>query len=182
MKTNSILLAAGFIALASMPVAAEDAIYLHTHKGTTLQALNKDTNFGSPATYNQYNRYRRNVDLQLSAAGVEVPQKLTLERRAVANFYVRNTSDLDLFLVIGDDRAIAETVQLISTSKSEAEKDFHVTLIKAGQVAQLAWRFDTFATPQVKMAVVNPSGRLADKALTVNVGPIEDRNYRMTGH
>ena len=38
MKTNTILLWVGLMALTATPVQAEDAMYLHTHKGTQAQA------------------------------------------------------------------------------------------------------------------------------------------------
>lgn len=181
MKTNTILLWVGLMALTATPVQAEDAMYLHTHKGTQAQAQNTDTNFGSPAEYNSYNRYRRNYEILVSADGVDSPGKLTVERRAVANFEVRNTSDKELVLLIGDDRAIAESTQLIAAAGNAATLDFHARQLLPGQILQFGWRFDTYATQQVKFAVVTSDGKPAQKALSIQVGPLEDRNYRMAG-
>ncbi|MFO1386824.1 MAG: hypothetical protein U1F55_11765 [Chitinivorax sp.] len=181
MNTNTILLWAGLMALTATPAQAEDAMYLHTHKGTQAQAQNTDTNFGSPAEYNSYNRYRRNYEILLSANGVDSPGKLTVERRAVANFEARNTSDKELVLLIGDDRAIAESTQLIAAGGNAAALDFHARKLQPGQILQFGWRFDTYATQQVKFAVITTDGKPATKTLTIQVGPLEDRNYRMAG-
>lgn len=169
------------LALLAIPASAGENMYLHTHKGTDAQAQNTDTNFGSPAEYNRYNRYRRNYEVLLSASGVDSPGKLTVERRAVANFEARNTSDKELVLLIGDDRAIAESTQLIATGGNASALDFHARKLQPGQTLQFGWRFDTYATQQVKFAVVTMDGKPAAKTLTIQVGPLEDRNYRMAG-
>lgn len=181
MRTNSMWISVCLIGLVSMSAQAEESKYLHTHKGTQAQAQNTDTNFGSPAEYNSYNRYRRNYEILLSANGVDSPGKLTVERRAVANFEVRNTSDKELVLLIGDDRAIAESTQQIATGGNATALDFHARKLLPGQTLQFGWRFDTYATQQVKFAVVATDGKPAQKALSIQVGPLEDRNYRMAG-
>ena len=56
MRTNSMWISVCLIGLLSMSAQAEESKYLHTHKGTKTQAQNTDTNFGSPAEYNIYNR------------------------------------------------------------------------------------------------------------------------------
>ena len=147
MKTNTILLWVGLMALTATPGQAEDAMYLHTHKGTKAQAQNTDTNFGSPAEYNSYNRYRRNYEILLSADGVDSPGKLTVERRAVANFEVRNTSDKELVLLIGDDRAIAESTQLIAAGGNAAALDFHARHLLPRHTLPSVCRFAPFPPP-----------------------------------
>lgn len=179
---NEFSLAVGiFLGLSFLPAFAGGDIYLHTHKGTEAQARNTDTTFGSPAEYDRYNRYRRQYEIQLSANGVDMPQKLTIAHRAIANFDVRNASDQELTLLIGDDRAIAEFIQLSASGGSASLRDFHTRKIRAGQSLQFAWRFDTFATQKVKFVVIGSDGKPADKVLNIRVGPLEDRNYRLEG-
>ena len=181
MKLSFNVMAGLLLGLLATPASAGENMYLHTHKGTDAQAQNTDTNFGSPAEYNRYNRYRRNYEILLSGNGVDSPGKLTVERRAVANFEVRNGADKELVLLIGDDRAIAEGTQLIASGGNAAALDFHTRKLQPGQTLQFGWRFDTYATQQVKFAVVGMDGTPAEKALTIQVGPLEDRNYRMAG-
>lgn len=181
MKTKLGLVVCLLFGLGALPALAGGDLYLHTHKGTEAQARNTDTNFGSPAKYDRHNRYRRLYEIQLSASGVDTPQKLTVYRRAVANFDVRNVSDQDLTLLIGDDRAIAEFIQLIASSGSDSLPEFHARKVPAGQTLQFAWRFDTFATQKVKFVVIGNGGKPADKVLNIQVGPLEDRNYRFEG-
>jgi hypothetical protein len=181
MKTNSMWISVCLIALVSISAQAEESKYLHIHKGTQAQAQNTDTNYGSPAEYNRHNRYRRHYEILLSANGVDSPGKLTVERRAVANFEVRNTADQELVLLIGDDRAIAESTQLIAAGGNAPALDFHARKLQPGQTLQFGWRFDTYATQQVKFAIVTMDGKPATKTLTIQVGPLEDRNYRMAG-
>jgi hypothetical protein len=92
MNTNTILLWAGLMALTATPAQAEDAMYLHTHKGTQAQAQNTDTNFGSPAEYNSYNRYRRNYEILLSANGVDSPLDLDTKNINLKNINVSEHS------------------------------------------------------------------------------------------
>ncbi len=181
MKTRILLISACLFGLVATLVQAEPIMYSHSHEGTPAQALNSDTRFGSPARYERANHYRRNVEVRLSEAGIDAPQKLSVMRRSVANFVVRNQAQNDLFLVIGDDKAIAESARMIAVASAEVEKDFHVTRIKAGDSVQLAWRFDTYAMPGVKLVAIDGAGRLAEKMLTVRVGPLEDRNAALAG-
>lgn len=177
MHSKSLLLATLLPLIASMPTLAQDTRYLHTHQGTVAQAQNQDTNFGSPAVYKRNHHARQNVELVLTASGVALPQSVSVERRTVVNFDIRNSSPQDLLLVIGDDRAIAETQQRLSSAPEQPAADFHAIRIEAGQAAQLAWRFDTFATSLVKLAVIDRHGQLAPRVLTVKVGPRELRNH-----
>lgn len=156
-------------------------LYVHSHKGTPAQAQNQDTNFGSPASYDRGNIYRHNYQLQLSANGVDLPKKLSVEKRAVANFDVHNNSDKDLVLVIGDDKAIREMAELFAANKSDQPFNFHSIQVKAGESTQFAWRFDTYATRQVKISAMDTQGHQSVKVLTVNVGPREDRNAQLAG-
>jgi hypothetical protein len=181
MKLSFNVMASLLLGLLAIPASAGESMYLHTHKGTDAQVQNTDTNFGSPTEYNRYNRYRRDYEILLSANGVDSPGKLTVERRAVANFEVRNTSDKELVLLIGDDRAIAESTQLIAAGGNAAALDFHARKLLPGQTLQFGWRFDTYATQKVKFAVVTMDGKPVAKTLTIQVGPLEDRNYRMAG-
>lgn len=176
------LISGCLLGLASAAVWAEQDMYLHTHKGTPAQAKNQDTNFGSPADYDRSNNYRGNYELQLSAAGVDAPKKLTLEHRAVANFDVHNNSDKDALLVIGDDKATREIAEMLAAGKSSEALSFHTYPIKAGQTAQLAWNFDTYRTRKVKFSSMDSAGHIAAKVLTVNVGPREDKNAQFAGH
>jgi hypothetical protein len=71
---------------------------------------------------------------------------------------------------------------LLAIPVSAGEKmDFHARKLLPGQTLPFGWRFDTYATQQVKFAVVTMDGKPAQKALTIQVGPLEDRNYRMAG-
>jgi hypothetical protein len=180
-KTKRYLLIGFVFSLCALPAWAGGDRYLHTHKGTEAQARNTDTNFGSPADYDKDNHYRKKYEIRLSGSGVDTPQKLTVSRRAIANFDVRNVSDQDLTLLIGDDRAIAEFIQLLASGGSDSLADFHTRKLPAGQTLQFAWRFDTFATQKVKFVVVGSDGKPADKVLNIQVGPLEDRNYRLEG-
>lgn len=182
MKMNAIVISGCLFGLVSSLVMAGNDKYVHTHKGTPAQAQNKDTNFGSPADYDRNNRYRDNYELELSAAGVAIPKKLSVKQRAVANFDIRNASDKDLVLVVGDDKAIKEMADLFAAGKSDEPFNFHSIQIKAGQTSQMAWNFDTYATRQVKFSVMDMKGKLATKVLTINVGPLVDRNAQFAGH
>ena len=181
MSRKLMLISGLLLSLAASGVYAGKDLYLHSHKGTPAQAQNQDTNFGSPASYDRGNLYRHNYQLQLSAAGVDLPKKLSVEKRAVANFDVRNNADKDLVLVIGDDKAIKEMAELFAAGKTEQPFNFHTIQVKAGESAQFAWRFDTYATRQVKLSVMDNQGHLAAKVLKVNVGPREDRNAQLAG-
>lgn len=175
------LICSVLLGIAASSAQAGKDLYVHSHKGTPAQAQNQDTNFGSPATYDRGNLYRSNYQLQLSTAGVDLPKKLSVEKRAVANFEVRNVADKDLVLVIGDDKAIKEMAELFAAGLSDLPFNFHTIQVKAGQSAQFAWRFDTYATRQVKFGVMDNQGRPAGKMLKVNVGPREDRNAQLAG-
>ena len=181
MKTQILLISACLFGLVCTSLQTEPLMYLHSHSGTQAQAQNSDTRFGSPARYQRANHYRRNYEIRLSEVGIDTPQKLSVMRRSVANFVVRNQAQNDMFLVIGDDQAIAETARMIAEARPDVAADFHVTRLKAGDSAQLAWRFDTYATPTVKLVVLDALGRRAEKALTVRVGPLEDRNAALAG-
>ena len=181
MKTQMLLISACLFGLVSTSLQAEPLMYLHSHEGSQAQAQNSDTRFGSPARYERANHYRRNHEIRLSGSGIDAPQKLSVMRRSVVNFVVRNQAQNDMFLVIGDDQAIAETARMIAEARPEVAADFHVTRLKAGDFAQLAWRFDTYATPRVRLVAIDAAGRLAEKMLTVHVGPLEDRNATLAG-
>lgn len=167
--------------LLALPAFAADSAYPHSHDGSPAQLQNRDTRFGSPAHYQRGNLYRRNLGLQISAAGIDTPQALTLPQRAVTNFDIRSGSEQDFLLVLGDDACISAVAALVASKGPAAALDFHVWQIKAGEVAQIAWRFDTYATRQVKLAVIDASGRISGKTLLINLGPLQQRNAHLAG-
>ena len=69
------------------------------------------------------------------------------ERRA-GQFRGSQHADKELVLLIGDDRAIAESTQLIAAGGNAPALDFHARKLQPGQTLQFGWRFDTYATQQ----------------------------------
>ena len=178
MLRPSILLSCLLLAL---PAFAADVAYPHSHDGAPAQLQNRDTRFGSPAHYQRGNLYRRNLEVRISGAGIETPQTLALPQRSVANFDIRNGGEQDLLLVLGDDACISAVATLVASKGAAAALDFHVWQIKASEVAQFAWRFDTYATRQVNLAVIDGSGRISSKTLAIKVGPLQQRNAHLAG-
>lgn len=167
--------------LLALPAFAADSAYPHSHDGSPAQLQNRDTRFGSPAQYQRGNLYRRNLALRISATGIDTPQTLTLPQRAVANFDIRNGSEQDLLLVLGDDACINAVAALVASKGPTAALDFHVWQIKAGEVAQIGWRFDTYATRQINLAVIDGKGSISGKTLAIKVGPLQQRNAHLAG-